>query len=132
VAVHLLVEGGVEMLHPIRIAVGIAALWLLTACTGIGILQHATQTETQLTRKNFRILKSSVRGESTGFALLLGLIPIVPATYTEAMTALHEGADIEGKAAALANVAQDSTQLNLILFTVPRVTITADVVEFLE
>jgi hypothetical protein len=87
-AVHLLLEGGVEMLHPIRIAVGIAALWLLTACTGIGILQHATQTETQLTRKNFRILKS----RSVGVDRLhsSGLIPIVPATYTEAMMALHE------------------------------------------
>ena len=101
-------------------------------CTGIGLLQHATQTQTQLSQKNFRIVKTSVRGESSGFSLFMGLIPVVPATYTEAMTMLHEAADMEGRPTALVNVAQDSTQLNLILFTIPTVTITADVVEFLE
>jgi hypothetical protein len=116
----------------VRTFLAVALVGASLGCTGIGLLQHATTTQTQLTKKNFRIVKTSVRGESSGFSLFMGLVPIVPATYTEAMTALHEAAEIDGKAAALVNVAQDSTQLNLILFTIPTVTITADVVEFLE
>lgn len=116
----------------VRTGLAVALVAGSVGCTGLGLLQHGTVTETRLQERNFRIVKTSVRGQSTGFSLFMGLIPIVPATYTEAMTLLHEAADIDGKAAALVNVAQDSTQLNLILFTVPTVTITADVIEFLD
>ncbi|MHC4447617.1 MAG: DUF6567 family protein, partial [Planctomycetota bacterium] len=67
-----------------------------------------------------------------GFALILGLIPLVSPTNAEAMANLHETARIEGKSAALINVSQDKTVVNLILFTIPRITISADVVEFTE
>lgn len=117
-----------------RLAIGLvlAPATLALGCSGLGLLQHTTNTETHLNRKNFRVVKTSIRGESSGFSLFLGLVPIVPATYTEAMTALHEAADMDGKATALVNVAQDRTELNLILFTIPTVTVTADVVEFVE
>jgi hypothetical protein len=48
------------------------------------------------------------------------------------MANLHETARIEGKSAALIHVSQDQTVVNLIIFTIPRITISADVVEFTE
>ena len=90
------------------------------------------ETQVKLYKENYRVVKTNVRGESTGFSLLAGFVPIVPATYTQALNNLHEAADMEGRPMALVNVAQDATQLNLLLFSVPRVTITADVIEFTQ
>ena len=39
-------------------------------------------------------------------------------------------APMEGRAAAVANVTQDSSKLNLLLFSIPKITVTADIVEF--
>ena len=88
-------------------------------------------TRTELKGKNFRVVKTNVRGESQGFALL-GFISIVPPSYADAMAILHESANMECKAAALANVTQEFSSLYLILFSIPTITVSADVVEFLE
>jgi hypothetical protein len=112
--------------------VAISLVVLLTGCAGLGLMPHSTETVTKLSEKNYRVLKTNVRGESTGFALLLGFIPIIPVSHAEAMAVLHESAGMEGKATALVNVAQDRTQINLLIFTIPRLTISADVVEFVE
>ena len=94
--------------------------------------RFSLETQVKLYKENYQVVKTNVRGESTGFSLLAGLIPIVPATYTQALNNLHEVADMEGKPTALVNMAEDATQLNLLLFAIPRVTITADVIEFTQ
>lgn len=107
------------------------AVGLLSGCTRLGgYLNQSTTTETNLTKKNYRIMKTNVRGVSSGFSILF--LPIVPPSYADAMTNLHENVQMEGKATALVNVAVDANDLNLLLFALPRITITADVVEFTE
>jgi hypothetical protein len=89
-------------------------------------------TSVSLAECNYRIVKTNVVGTSRGFALL-GLITIKPPDYTEAFAQLNQAGGIsEGKALALVNVVQQSSVLYFILFSLPRVTLRADVVEFLE
>ena len=95
-----------------------------------GGFPHMTQTHTDLTKKNYKVIRSNVRGESSGFNLLF--IPIVSPSYAQAMSNLHQNVNMDGKAAALVNVAQDKTSINLILFSVPKITVTADVIEFFD
>ena len=73
------------------------------------------------------MLKSNVRGESTGF-VLLGFIPLAQPSYARAMGDLRAKVQMEGKATALANVTQDHPELNFILFSIPKITVTADVI----
>jgi len=107
--------------------------FVLSACASgpAGDLRYSNQTRTDLTKNNYRVIDSNVRGESKGFNFL-GFIPIVSPSYADAMGAIHDKIDMEGKAAALANVAKDYSSVYLILFSIPKLTVTADVVEFLE
>ena len=70
---------------------------------------------------------------SSGF-YLLGFIPIVSPTYSAAKRSLYQsvGETLTGRSVALANQTEDRSALYLILFSVPRVTITADMVEFTD
>jgi hypothetical protein len=86
-------------------------------------------TRTDLSKNNFRVLKANVRGDDSGFKLF-GFIPIVSPSYADAMRSLHHNVDMEGKSTALANVAQDRSTLYLILFSIPKITVTADIIEF--
>lgn len=103
----------------------------LAGCASVGSMPHLTGTTTDLGSRNYRVVKSSVRGSDSGFSFL-GMIPIVSPSYANAMADLHKKVSMEGKAMAFANVAQDRSSVYLILFSVPTITITADVVEFLE
>ncbi len=102
----------------------------LFGCTNAGSFPATTSSHTELSRANFRVLEGNVRGSDTGFSLL-GLIPIVSPSYGNAMSNLRSKVPVTGRAAALANVTQDASNLYLILFSLPRVTVTADVIEFL-
>src|SRR5438128_9833145 len=109
-----------------------AALALLAAggCSNIGTFPASTTSQTTLSRANFRVIEGNVRGRDTGFALL-GIIPIVSPSYSNAMSDLRSKVPVSGRAAALANVTRDHSSLYLILFSLPRITVTADVIEFL-
>jgi len=111
-----------------------ALLWVLLATTGcttsVGQFPAAAGTQTSLSQANFRVIQSNARGTSTGFKLL-GLIPILAPSYGAAMRDLRSDLPVAGRAAALANVTQDRSNTYFILFSLPRVTITADVIEFL-
>jgi len=102
----------------------------LVACSNAGKLPPITNSQTSLTRANFRVLEGNVRGSDFGFSLL-GFIPIVPASYGNAMSHLRAKVPAGGRSVALANVTQDASTIYLVLFSVPRVTVTADVIEFL-
>jgi len=102
----------------------------LSGCSSIGSMPHVMGTQTNLSRNNFKVIKSGVQGRDSGFSLL-GFLPIASPSYADAMADLHSKIDMEGKATALANVTQDRSNLYLILFSIPRLTITADIVEFM-
>jgi hypothetical protein len=89
-----------------------------------------------LSKNNFRVVKSNVRGDSYGFRLLM-FIPIVSARVADAKGDLYdklrkEGIRLEGRSIALANSTEDQTAYYFLIGSVPRITLTADVIEFLD
>lgn len=106
---------------------------LVAACLGCssrGLFPASMQTQVDLSRGNYRVVRSNISGTSMGFSLL-GIIPIVPPTYTAAMSDLQSQAALtEGQAQAFVNVVQEQTSLYLILFSLPMLTVRADIVEF--
>ena len=112
-------------------AIGTALLCFVTGCASEGGMSGQTGTNVQLTQNNYRIITAGATGKSYGFKLL-GIIPIVSPNYADAKKDLYKsvGSPLTGKAVALANQTQDRSSLYLILFSIPRVEITADVVEF--
>ncbi len=113
----------------------LAALAVLTsACARNVVLPQSQSTTTQvdLSRKNYRVIRSNAVGASHGFSLL-GLVPIVSPTYSGAMSKLYEAAGIgEGTAQALVNVSQEASTVYFVVFSVPTLTVRADVIEFTE
>lgn len=116
-------------------SLGVVMAILSLVCTGagcstVGSFPATTNSTTSLSRANFRVIEGNVRGQDTGLALF-GFIPIVSPSYSNAMSNLRSKVPIAGKAAAMANVTQDNSTVYLILFSLPRITVTADVIEFL-
>jgi hypothetical protein len=105
-------------------------LLTVTGCASRGFFPHSTGTQVDLSKNNYKIVKANAIGVSRGFNFL-GIIPIVPPTYTRAMSDLYSKASItEGSAQALINVTQERSTLYLILFSIPELTVRADVIEF--
>ena len=102
-----------------------------TGCSSQGEFRQATGAGVSLSENNYRIIKVGASGESSGFKLL-GVVPIVSPTYAGAKRELYKstGISFEGRSVALANQTEDRSNIYLILFSVPSITITADVVEF--
>lgn len=101
--------------------------WLKGGEKSIGVLNS---THVTLTGDNYTILEKNVVAKSKGFKLL-GLISLRSASYTEAMSRLYAKANVEqGHPQALANVVYESTSSFFILFSIPKVTIRADLIEF--
>lgn len=101
--------------------------WLKQGSSSAEVL-HSTHVT--LTENNFRIVQTNVIGKSRGFKLL-GLITIKPASHTRAMSELYGKAQVEpGRPQALANVVRESGSTYLLLFSLPKVTIRADLIEF--
>ena len=107
-----------------------SAFLFLIGCSA-GVLPYGGTTTTDLTKNNFRMIRANARGEDSGF-WLLGIIPFSSPTYADAMRSLYEGVEMEGRATALANVAQDKSTVYLILFSIPKITVTADIIEFTD
>lgn len=104
----------------------------LAACiSGEGMMASGNQAGTNLNQANYRVMKQGARGQDTGF-YFLGFIPIVSPTYADAMSDLREGLMMEGKAVSFVNVTQDRTNFWFIVFSLPRITVSADAIEFVE
>ncbi len=89
-----------------------------------------SQTSVRLEEANFRVVKTNLVGHCKGFALV-GLITIVPAEYAKALDRLYAQAQLQsGKAQTLAHLTVERSSLFLILFSVPKVSVRADLVEF--
>jgi hypothetical protein len=105
---------------------------LLTGCaTSTAVLAGQTTTQVDLSKGNYRVVKAGAEGSSYGFSLL-GIIPFSTPSYARAMHSLRSEAPMEGKATALANVTEDDSSLYLVLFSIPSVTVTADIIEFTD
>lgn len=104
----------------------------LGGCSAVGRFPHGATTRVDLSKKNYRVVKANAIGSSVGFSLL-GIIPIVPPRYTKAMKALYaQIGPTEQRAVALTNVIEERSTIYLILFSFPKLTIRADVIEFTE
>jgi hypothetical protein len=92
-----------------------------------------TETSVSLTGKNYRLIKGGAVGESSGFRLLC-IIPFAAPNYANAKASVYKsvGEPLTGRAIALANQTEDRSLAVFILFSIPRITITADVIEFTD
>jgi hypothetical protein len=121
-------------------------LWLLTGCAAAlpalpalsGLIPAAsgthilTTTTVNLSRKNFKIVNANVFGSSVGFSFL-GLFSLKSPSYEEALTQLYRSTDVSvGKPQALVNVMHEQTSTYFILFALPKITVRADVIEFID
>jgi hypothetical protein len=109
---------------------GCAALPFLASSGGAqqGLMQTATSV--QLSSQNYRIVKTNVVGSDWGINLL-GIIPIVSPEYAKATGQICKLGELsEGKPRAIVNVFQQLSSSYFILFSITRISIRADVVEF--
>ncbi len=99
---------------------------------GGGGAQILSRTTVSLSKGNYNIVKTSAAGESWGVNLL-GLIPVKTPYLTEAMAQVYEQAgEMEGKPRALANIVYQQSSNFYLLFSIPKITVRADVVEFAQ
>jgi hypothetical protein len=112
---------------------GCAALAPLAAPllpTGSANGEFHTATTVKLEQANFVVVKTNVVGQCKGFSLF-GIITIVPARFSTSMDRLYAQAEMrQGRAQTLANLVVERSSTFLILYSIPRVSIRADVVEF--
>ena len=110
------------------------ALMLSAGCSSTRVENNASSTETQidLNHANYKMIKAGAEGRSYGFRLFLGIIPITAPNTAAARADLYSsvGESVNGKSVALINVTEDRSTTWLLLFSVPKLVITGDVVEF--
>jgi hypothetical protein len=109
-------------------------LFVVAGCSSTGAFKGgATGTDVSLSQKNYKVIKAGATGTSHGFRLLM-ILPLGSPTYATAKQSLYQsvGEPLTGRAVALANQTEDRSSLYLILFSIPKVTITADVIEFID
>lgn len=105
----------------------------LAGCVSSGSIKMDSGTNVSLDRGNYRTIRTGALGTDTGF-WLFGLIPFASPTYADAKQDLYEstGQNLEGRAIALANQTEDYSFRWFLLFALPRITLSADVIEFTE
>lgn len=125
-----------------RLALLVLAM-LLGGCAAAPLLPTATSllngpansdfhsgTSIRLERANFVTVKTNAVGQARGWSLF-GVLTMAPARLGTAMDRLYISAEMQaGRPQTLANVMAERSSSFYILFSVPRVTVRADVVEF--
>ena len=112
----------------------IACALLLTGCTThFQVPRETTGTNVSLSRNNYKLIMAGAKGDSCGFNLL-GIIPLASPSYASAKADLYKSVKepLTGKAIALANQTEERHGPYLILFSIPTLTLTADVIEFTD
>jgi hypothetical protein len=86
-----------------------------------------------LENRKFKIVKARAKSLKYGFKLF-GFIPIVNPSHSDAVQEIYDsaGRSFEGRAITLANHTQERTGNWFILFSVPKLTVTADIIEFID
>jgi hypothetical protein len=113
-----------------------AALPALPALSGLIPAPSGTQilttTIVNLSKKNFKIIKANAIGRSVGFSFL-GLFTLKSPGYEDALIQLYRSANVsEGKSQTLVNVTHQQTSTYFILFSLPKITVRADIIEFID
>ena len=113
--------------------IAVLSFTMLVGCSSTrgGHFDSTTGTGVHLGESNYSIVKANAIGTSTGFKLL-GIIPFSSPSYSKAKSKLYAsvGENMQGRAIALSNQSEDRTTLYLILFSIPKITLSADVIEF--
>lgn len=91
---------------------------------------QTTDTSVILSSANYGILKPGATGQDSGLKILG--FPFKSPSYAIAKKNLYKKSKVEmkGKPAALANQTEDVSEINYLLFSIPTLTVTADVIEF--
>jgi len=124
------------LLGLVALASGCAGASALSAASIIGspnasALEIHNNTDVRLQEKNFVVIRTNVVGQSSGFSLL-GVLTIVPAKFTTAMGRLYAQAEMKsGRPQTLVNLVMEKDATYYILFSLPRTSIRADVIEFI-
>ncbi len=127
----------------------LAAVVGLTGCAQTGMFAAAQVTSVELGEPNYRVIATNVTGSAEagyllGISIPSGMMSTTLALariegtgmlYREALAALWANFEaahgsIAGRRLALVNIRYDADNLNLLLYTRPRLSIRADVVEF--
>jgi len=107
---------------------------LVTGCAthGDGSYRSDNVTDTILSEGNYEVVKPGAEGTSKGFKLLG--IPLVRPSHASARSDLYEDVEqpLTGRAIALTNQREEPSTLNFLLFQIPRIKVSADVIEFKE
>ncbi len=124
----------------------------LVGCASTGRFSSTNLTNVELSESNFRVIATNVYGEASadyllGFSFAQGgetqTIALIPLggdrlLYKVALENLWRNfeqthGNIEGRSLALVNVRFDSDALNVLVFyTRPKISVRADVIEFVE
>ena len=116
------------------VAASVALSILGTGCSSMTVNpQSSTVTGVQLSENNYKLVKAGVIGRSYGFKVL-GIFPLASPSVGVARSELYRsaGSSLAGKSIALANVTEDRASTYLIAFSIPRLIITADIIEFTD
>ncbi len=127
----------------------LAVSFFVSSCVNSGLLVSSHSTQVQLTQANYNVIANSVTGQAKAgylfgaslgvgmYAQAYALIPLQKdrALYKIAMADLwkkfeEKHGKTEGRSLALVNLRYESEALNTGIYTQPRLTIIADVVEF--
>ncbi|MEI6351604.1 MAG: DUF6567 family protein [Verrucomicrobiota bacterium] len=116
------------------VAASFALSMLGAGCSSMTVNpQSSTVTGVQLSENNYKLVKAGVIGRSYGFKLL-GILPLASPSAGVARSELYRsaGQSLAGKSIALANVTEDRASTYLIAFSIPRLIVTADIIEFTD
>ncbi len=109
-----------------------SVLFIIGCGSTIGKAPHSIQTQTQLNQKNFKVISTGVEG----FAYCYYLFNVIPlrnkSLYKMAMNEIRGKVKGDGKPVSLINVTEDVSTVTYFLFSKVELTLTADVVEFIN
>ena len=140
------------MKHFMRLFGLSVVLTTLVGCASTGRFSSTNLTNVELSERNFQVIATNVYGEASadyllGFSFAQGgetqTIALIPLggdrlLYKVALENLWRNfeqthGNIEGRSLALVNVRFDSDALNVLVFyTRPKISVRADVIEFVE
>ena len=113
-----------------------AAVLITSGCARSRVENNmpSTQTQVTLTHGNYKMIKAGAEGRSYGFRFFLGIIPITAPSTAAARADLYNslGQSMSGRSVALINTTEDRSTTWLLLFSVPKIVLTGDVVEFAQ
>src|SRR5262249_15125139 len=118
----------------IALACALSALCTLSGLgceTTSGRLLEDAGAHVFLSEGNYRVLRSHVVGQSSGWFLLM-FIPIQAPSYSEAKANLYQslGEPTVGRSIALTNQTEDLTEVSWLIYSTRTITLTADFIEF--